>query len=82
MTSPTLIVTQNFTHADASLADARTIYDSGIAHLRQALLDFVAGRDNGERVRACYPFAKGVHRDRGAGRLAAVLRLRGRPWRV
>ncbi|EHR69376.1 AMP nucleosidase [Burkholderiales bacterium JOSHI_001] len=58
MTSPTLIVTQNFTDADAALAHARTIYDSGIAHLRQALQDFVAGRDGGERVRACYPFAR------------------------
>ncbi|MGY0196731.1 AMP nucleosidase [Leptothrix sp. BB-4] len=56
--SPTVITTQSFTDASAALAHARTIYDSGIAHLRQALREFVAGRDDGGHVRACYPFVR------------------------
>ena len=42
MTSPTLIVTQSFTDADAALAHATLIYDTGINHLRRSLQDFVA----------------------------------------
>ena len=56
--SPTVITTQSFTDASAALAHARTIYDSGIAHLRQALREFIAGRDDGGHVRACYPFVR------------------------
>ena len=58
MTSPTLIVTQSFTDAEAALAHAATIYDSGINHLRQSLQDFVAGVTPAGRVRACYPFVR------------------------
>jgi AMP nucleosidase len=54
----TLINTQSFTDAQAALAHAASIYDSGIAHLRKALLEFVGGRDFDERVRACYPFVR------------------------
>jgi hypothetical protein len=36
------------------------IYDSSIAHLRDALQRFVAGEDVGSHVRACYPFVR-VH---------------------
>ena len=53
MPSPTLIVTQSFTDADAALAHATTIYNSGIAHLRQSLHDFVAGTTPSGRIRAC-----------------------------
>ncbi len=56
--SPTVITTQSFTDANAALAHARTIYDSGITHLRQALREFIAGRDDGGHVRACYPFVR------------------------
>ncbi|MBL0087988.1 MAG: AMP nucleosidase [Ideonella sp.] len=58
MTSPTLIITQSFSDADAALAHATTIYESGIAHLRQSLQDFVAGQSPSGRVRACYPFVR------------------------
>jgi AMP nucleosidase len=58
MTSPTLIITQSFTDAEAALAHAATIYESGIAHLRQCLHDFVAGNTPAGRVRACYPFVR------------------------
>ncbi len=54
----TLITTQSFTEADAALAHAQAIYDSGIAHLRQSLQEFVAGRECPQRVRACYPFVR------------------------
>ena len=57
-TTPTLIVTQSFTDADAALAHAATIYSSGINHLRQSLQDFVAGQDKPGRIRACYPFVR------------------------
>ncbi|RZS53304.1 AMP nucleosidase [Sphaerotilus mobilis] len=56
--SPTVLTTLSFTDANAALAHARTIYDSGIAHLRQALREFIAGRDDGGHVRACYPFVR------------------------
>ena len=58
MPSPTLIVTQSFTDADAALAHAAIIYNSGIAHLRHSLQDFVAGTTPGGRIRACYPFVR------------------------
>ncbi|MDQ5898040.1 MAG: nucleosidase, partial [Pseudomonadota bacterium] len=55
----TLITTQSFTDAEAAFAHAKAIYDSGIAHLRQSLKEFVGGRDDfGGRVRACYPFVR------------------------
>jgi len=57
-TATTLIVTQSFTDADAALAHATTIYNSGINHLRQSLHDFVAGQDKPGRIRACYPFVR------------------------
>ena len=58
MTTPTLITTQSFTDADAALAHATTIYNTGIHHLRQSLQDFVAGATPSGRVRACYPFVR------------------------
>ncbi|MGL4188879.1 MAG: AMP nucleosidase [Sphaerotilus sulfidivorans] len=57
--SRTVITTQSFTDAEAAFAHAKAIYDSGIAHLRQSLKEFVGGRDDfGGRVRACYPFVR------------------------
>jgi AMP nucleosidase len=40
----------------------RTIYDTNIAYLRDAMKRFVAGEDIGDHVRACYPFVR-VHTD-------------------
>ena len=49
--SRTVITTQSFTDAEAAFAHAKAIYDSGIAHLRQSLKEFVGGRDDfGGRV--------------------------------
>ena len=58
MTSPTLIVTQSFTDADAALAHAALIYDAGIHHLRRSLQDFVGGTTPTGHIRACYPFVR------------------------
>ena len=54
----TVITTQSFTDAAAALAHAKAIYDSGIAHLRQSLKEFVGGQDGMWHVRACYPFVR------------------------
>jgi AMP nucleosidase len=46
----------------AAFKQVQTIYDSNIAHLRDAMRRFVAGRDIGDHVRGCYPFVR-VHTD-------------------
>jgi AMP nucleosidase len=52
---PSFIAPAQFTDPAAALAQVMRIYDSNIAHLRQAMASFVAGDDLGGRVRACYP---------------------------
>jgi AMP nucleosidase len=47
-----------FTDPAAALAQARLIYDSSVAHLRQAMQRYVAGEDLPGHVRACYPFVR------------------------
>jgi len=42
----------------AALAQVKHIYDTSIAHLREALQRFVAGEESGGHVRACYPFVR------------------------
>jgi AMP nucleosidase len=59
---PSFIAPAQFTDPAAALAQVMRIYDSSIAHLRQAMARFVAGDDLGGRVRACYPFVR-VHTD-------------------
>ena len=59
---PTYIAPARFDDAAAALAQVRSIYDSSIAHLREALQTFVAGDELASRVRACYPFVR-VHTD-------------------
>jgi AMP nucleosidase len=59
---PTYIAPARFDDAAAALAQVRSIYDSSIAHLREALQTFVAGDELAGRVRACYPFVR-VHTD-------------------
>jgi AMP nucleosidase len=51
-----------YDNAEAALAQVRSIYDAGIAHLRSALHRFVAGEPLTGRVRACYPLVR-VHTD-------------------
>ena len=59
---PTFIAPQSFTNAADALAQVRKIYDSSIAHLREAMQRFVAGDDALEHVRACYPLVR-IHTD-------------------
>ncbi|MFY8042322.1 MAG: AMP nucleosidase, partial [Rhodoferax sp.] len=46
----------------AALEQVSRIYDSSIAHLRQAMQRFVAGDDSAGHVRACYPLVR-IHTD-------------------
>ena len=62
MAQTTLITSQSFTDAASALAHVGTIYNAGIAHLRDSLQRFVAGEDLGRHVRACYPYLR-VHTD-------------------
>jgi len=65
---PEFIAPARFTDPAAALAQARLIYDSSLAHLRQAMHRFVAGEPLGgaaaapagapQKVRACYPFVR------------------------
>ncbi|MEX8502700.1 MAG: AMP nucleosidase [Leptothrix ochracea] len=54
----TLISAQSFNDADAAVAHVHAVYDSGIAHLRQSLKEFVGGALPAQRVRACYPYVR------------------------
>ncbi|MBL8307880.1 MAG: AMP nucleosidase [Rubrivivax sp.] len=59
MTSlPLFIAPARFTDAEAALAQVQAIYRSSVDHLRGALQRFVAGQDDGQHVRACYPFVR------------------------
>jgi AMP nucleosidase len=55
---PIFIAPERFTDPAAALRQARLIYDSSIAHLRQAMQAYVAGVDLPGHVRACYPFVR------------------------
>ena len=58
---PPFIPPESFTDAAAALAQAQRIYEAGVAHLRAALLRYVAEEDDKAprtRVRACYPFVR------------------------
>ncbi len=58
---PPFIAPQRYTDAGAALAQVRRLYQSGIAHLRDALRRFVAEPDGTpvtHRARACYPLVR------------------------
>ena len=55
---PPFIAPSRFTDPAAALAKAREIYDTSIAHLREAMQRFVAGDALPGHVRACYPFVR------------------------
>ena len=57
---PTFVAPARFTDAAAALEQVRSIYQAGLAHLRESMLRFVAGEALPGRVRACYPFVR-VH---------------------
>ena len=58
MLTPPYIAPARFDDPAAALAQVRRIYDSSVAHLREALQRFVAGEPPNQRVRACYPFVR------------------------
>jgi AMP nucleosidase len=59
MTSlPLFIAPAKFDDAEAALAQVQAIYRNSIEHLRDSLRRFVAGEDDGQHVRACYPFVR------------------------
>ena len=55
---PTPVATARYTDPAAALAQARKIYDLGLAHLRKAMQRYVAGDTLPGHVRACYPFVR------------------------
>jgi AMP nucleosidase len=55
---PAFVAPTRFTDAVAALAQVQAIYRSSLDHLRSALQRFVAGEDDGQHVRACYPFVR------------------------
>jgi AMP nucleosidase len=55
---PAYIAPMRFDDPEAALAQVQAIYRSSIDHLRSALQRFVAGEDDGQPVRACYPFVR------------------------
>jgi AMP nucleosidase len=59
MTSlPLFIAPARFDDAEAALAQVQLIYRSSVDHLRSALQRFVSGSDDGQHVRAFYPFVR------------------------
>ncbi|MDM0114720.1 AMP nucleosidase [Variovorax sp. J22R133] len=57
---PDFIAPARFNDADAALEQVKLIYRTGLDHLRNAMVRFVAGETMPGRVRACYPFVR-VH---------------------
>ena len=55
---PLFIAPARHTDPASALAQVRAIYDTSIAHLRNALHAFVGGDDLTQPVRACYPFVR------------------------
>ncbi|KPF44758.1 AMP nucleosidase [beta proteobacterium AAP121] len=59
MTSlPLFIAPTRFDDPEAALAQVQAIYRSSTEHLRESLRRFVAGEDDGQPVRACYPYVR------------------------
>ena len=61
-TLPPFIAPMRFTDPQEALAQVVLIYDSAINHLRQSMQRFVAGDDDGTRMRAFYPMVR-IHTD-------------------
>ncbi len=55
---PAFVAPTRHTDPSAALAQVQAIYNSSIQHLRSSLQNFVAGGDDGQHVRACYPFVR------------------------
>ncbi|MGR4870393.1 AMP nucleosidase [Variovorax sp. LARHSF232] len=68
---PEFIAPQRFDDANAALDQVEHIYRTGLTHLRNAMMGFVAGETMPGRVRACYPFVR-VHTHTASRPAAAV----------
>ena len=56
---PAFIAPTQHTDAASAWQQVQTLYAHSVSHLRQAMQDFVAGRDvPDQRIRACYPFVR------------------------
>ena len=55
---PLFVAPARFDSAEAALAQVQAIYRGSVEHLRDSLRRFVAGEDDGQHVRACYPFVR------------------------
>ena len=55
---PPFVAPTAHTDPAAALAQVQAIYASSISHLRASLQRFVGGADDGQHVRACYPFVR------------------------
>ena len=58
MLTPPFIAPRRIDDPAAALAQVRTVYDGAIAHLRDAIEQFVAGQDLLQRVRGYYPYVR------------------------
>ena len=56
--TPPFIAPTRHTDAASALAQVQHIYNLSITHLREALQQFVAGKEPTQRIRACYPFVR------------------------
>ena len=73
---PAFIAPTQHTDAASAWQQVQTLYAHSVAHLRQAMQDFVAGRDvPDQRIRACYPFVR-LH----ARRAFECSRCKGCEW--
>ncbi len=59
---PPFLAPTRFTEPTEALTQVMRIYDSGIQHLRQCMQRFVAGEDDGTKMRAFYPMVR-IHTD-------------------
>ena len=71
-TLPPFIAPLRFTDAAAALAQVQHIYDTSLAHLRDAMQRFVAGDARVTSIRACYPLVR-IHTDTVARKANAEL---------
>jgi AMP nucleosidase len=56
--TPEFVAPQRFSDPQEALAHLQKLYDKGISHLRQAMQDFVAGKEMPSHIRACYPYVR------------------------
>ncbi len=55
---PPFIAPTRHTDPDSALAQVQALYQTSLDHLRQAMREFVSGKEFEQRVRAFYPFVR------------------------